>query len=110
MFERMSTSSKEGTYRLKNVGTGKYMTITSTSSGTNISTATGSTSSTGQRWNLTEIKLTTLGNGSFGIQNSASGRYIDDYGYSYGNSPIQTSRPDSTNWYVGQAWKIKPAF
>jgi hypothetical protein len=105
-LERMSTSTKEGQYRIKNVYTGKYMTVTSTSSGTSISVATGSTTSTGQRWNLTEIGLATLGNGSFGIENNASGRYIDDNNYSAGNAAIQTSRPSSTDWYVGQAWKL----
>ena len=105
MFERFSTGTKEGQYRIKNVYTGKYMTVTSTSEGTTISTATGSTSSTGQRWNLTEILLATLGNGSFGIQNNASARYIDDRSYSNGNVPVQIARPGS-NWYVGQAWKL----
>ena len=105
-FERITTSTRDGNYRIKNVGTGKYMTVTSTTSNTAISTATGSTSSTGQRWNLKEIGLETLGNGSFGIQNNASGKFVDDYSYSYGNPAIQTAQP-APNWYVGQAWKLK---
>ena len=107
-FERYSTTTRDGLYRIKNKYTGKYLTVTSTSAGTKIGMATSSTSSTGQRWNLKEILLETLGNGSFGIQNNASGRYIDDYSYSSGNSPIQTDKPTSgSGWYVGQAWKLK---
>ena len=105
-FERYTTTTRDGNYRIKNVYTGKYMTVTSTSSGTTISTATGSTSSTGQRWNLKEISLSTLGNGSFGIQNNASLKFIDDAQMSYGNTALQTTQP-APNWYTGQAWKLK---
>jgi hypothetical protein len=109
-FERYSTSTSEGRYRIKNVYTGKYLQVATTTS--SLSAASSSTS-TGQQWNLKEIKLGVLANGSFGIQNYGSGKYIDDGTYSNGSSPTQTTKPTSgcaeapDCWYVGQAWKLK---
>jgi hypothetical protein len=105
-FERISTSTKEGHYRIKNVSTGRYISIASTSENAALTHVSSSTSSTAQRWSLIEIGLDTLGNGSFGIQNAASGRVIDDKQQSYGATCVQASRPDSSNWYTGQAWKL----
>jgi len=78
-FERVSTATSQGQYKIKGAYSGKYLSVDSSGQ---LVWAASSTSTT-QRWNLVEIGLSTLGNGSFGIQNVYYGKYIDDLGLAY---------------------------
>jgi hypothetical protein len=99
-FERVSTSSAAGAYRMKSAVSGKYISVSggSTAVGAGIIQETSSTSSA-QRWNLREIKQ-----GSYVLENQRSGLWIDDRNAPLGTQTVQTG--GGSYYGATQMWKL----
>jgi hypothetical protein len=100
-FERVSSGSHDGAYRIKSALSGKYISISgsSTAVGAGLIQETSSTSGTQQRWNLREIV-----HGSYVVENQRSGLWIDDRNAPLGTQVCQTG--GGSAYGATQEWKL----